>query len=359
MPSVEEILNGKKKKFKKTNYRPWNFLEDADVKKIDSDSKEIEYHQEAPRRIEERKEFKKKLQSNDTFQEDQQHYISTDTYLDQIGRLTGYQKKIFAYVLERCMSRGMLTTGMVTNESLSQITSTSRQMVKTSISRLIEKGLIYREKGKSGRGGFFILRISEGIRAAGLEHKRKNDFFIEYDKKIDEALPEIKNLVTPEGWIDEDIDCLKDIGFTFDHVQQLLNIGISTEKLKESILFFAYDLKYNNKTAEIKKSPLNYFIGILRKSRMYIPPDNYESPEEKTLRLYIEKKEQAFKIKEARLNKAFNLAFEDWYSTLNSNEKDIMLPSSLKNLKEGKIKIEHFKSVFREKHWPKILDELS
>ena len=52
------------------------------------------------------------------------------------------------------------------------ITNTTLKMVKTSIKRLIIKGLINREKGKTGRGGFYIFGITSQIQSATLEYYR-------------------------------------------------------------------------------------------------------------------------------------------------------------------------------------------
>lgn len=91
--------------------------------------------------------------------------------LDLLFQLSGHQKTIFLFIIERCLSRGQLSTGAVHRSVLKDIAKTTIGMVKTTYTRLEEKKLIFREEGKTGRGGYCRFSITEVIRDAALTFK--------------------------------------------------------------------------------------------------------------------------------------------------------------------------------------------
>lgn len=340
MPTIESLLE--KKKFKKTSYRPWNYMDEIEkeegTEKIDAPQmpvSEIIVTQSFPMA----ESSPQELGINKVSIGYPLDIHTEDSALDKIFRLSGHQKKLFLFIVDRAISRGLLSTGHLTNKTLADIIDSSTQMAKTTLHRLIKKYLIIREKGKRGNGGFYSFCITETIRNAALEFNRRtgaeplgiNKVSIGYplDIKIEE------NQASPqEGWETLDIEPLEDIGFTKDHVNQLGRAGgLDPQVIQNSIYHFAFDLKYNNKKSEIKKStPLGYFMGAIRKFGVYTAPSNYESEKEKQMRLYYEQK----KVEHERLKKVedklIDIAYQKWVSELSSSEKDALLPDDIRNV---------------------------
>jgi hypothetical protein len=73
-------------------------------------------------------------------------------------------------------------------------------------------------------------------------------------------------------WGGIDITPLTKIGFTRDHLLHIANMGkLSPEEVQNSIHAFAFDLEKNNKSEKLTETPLNAFVGILRKGSTYPP----------------------------------------------------------------------------------------
>ena len=99
------------------------------------------------------------------------------------------------------------------------------------------------------------------------------------------------------AWAEIDCESLNEIRFGRGHVTQIARDGrLTPEELQDSIYAFAFDLEHNGKAKGMTKPPLNYFMGILRKGP-YAAPANYEPPEIRQRRLYLEAKEREQKLR--------------------------------------------------------------
>jgi len=78
----------------------------------------------------------------------------------QLTNLTGLQKRILNIITNMC-SKDRLKTGPIHTKALAENITASIGSTKVSISRLITKGFITREKGRTSKGGFLNLRINE------------------------------------------------------------------------------------------------------------------------------------------------------------------------------------------------------
>jgi len=365
MPDINSLLENSKKKFKKSSYRPWNYMDEIDKE----ESKDIEYindgstdnkikveeikkHDYAPN-----KETKENISNNVNLEYSQQSDRSEDkiNHFYSISRLTGHQKSIFFFILEKCLSNDSLSSGIVNGESLVSITNTSLRMVNTSIQRLVDKKLILRENGKRGRGGFYNFSLNKEVKYSAIEYRKlsasnNKEFLNSNDKTLD--LPNNSNF--PKDWEDLDIEPLQHIGFSKNHIFQLYKKGdIDTKTVQDSIYHFSYDLKYNKKKESITKtSPIAYFMAILKRSGAYTAPENYESPKTKTLRELLENKKKEKEKYDTMMKELISIAFEEWSEKLSEEEKDKIVPDEIRKLKLVGAKIASLKSYFSEKIWP-------
>jgi hypothetical protein len=373
MPDINVLLEkASKKKFKKSSYRPWNYMEEMQKEKS-----EIQEQEEVTNASETKLNISKANLVEISVQEDwplNKNQINSNEQKEQavsplysIIRLSGHQKVIFTFILERCLSRGLLSSGIVTRGVLTSITNTSLSMVNTSIQRLVDKKLVCRENGKRGRGGFYCFGISLEVKDAAIEYRRLVTFDNAESSKSNELLIEdivstrldggkFSNSGLPKEWDELDIEPLQHIGFSRGHVVQLYKQGdLEAQSVQNSIYYFAHDLKYNNKGANITKSnPIGYFMGILKRSSVYTAPDNYESPKERALRELLERKRAEKEKRETMIKELISIAFEEWQVKLCQEEKDRYIPEEIRKGQLTSAKLASLKTYFTENEWPKI-----
>lgn len=385
MPTLDELTNKTKRKFTKSEYRPWNYMEEID-KESNSNHQELNEESNRDHTGINKKSIGNQLEINER---KEQHDITShlkpsnaalpikgkkidaplnnnlvdiETTLDIIFRLTGHQKKIFIFVVDRCMSRGMLSTGVIKGETLVEITDTTMKMVKTSIQRLISKELIIRERGKTGRGGFYSFRVLELVRNATIEYKRmlgiesqleikkeSNSIQLEVEKRIFSG-KKTKAPLPPE-WENLNISPLEDIGFNHNHLSDILETGLSDHQMvQDSILHFAFGIEHEPAKYKQYDDLLNVLIGRLRKGKPWYET-NYRSPQELAQQKFLENKKIEIERKKKLEEEAYKLALNEWSQNLTSVEIETIAP----NVKGGqytppqKARLEiHFK----EQLWP-------
>lgn len=336
MPTIEQLAEKTKKKFVKSDYRPWNYMEEVE-KESNSHHLEIKEDSNSDRAKIEIKETEQTDSRPDvnliTKQKKYEQVDSQndDTTLDSIFRLTGHQKKIFMFIVERCASRAMLTTGVIKGEIFSEITGTSSKMVKTSIQRLVGKKLIQRERGKTGRGGFYIFSLTELIRNAAIEYKRMigSEEIIEINRMSNSTQMGIERrginkndnkTLLPEEWKKINIYPLEDIGFNHNHLSDILETELADPLMvQESILHFAYGLEHESAKYKQYDDLLNLLIGRLRKGKPWFEK-NYRSPQEIAQAQLIEAKKNELERKKKLEDDAFKIALAEWQEDLNPTE---------------------------------------
>lgn len=381
MPDINSLLEISKNKFKKSSYRPWNYMEEREKEEVKfndlvNDNKTKLLKEENNDSIQDTNLIASNIEKNNASEiaiiktsktQVKQETTNNDSIFYSIFRLSGHQKTIFAFILEKCLSNDSLSSGAVSGEKLVSITNTSLRMVNTSIQRLVEKNLVFRENGKRGRGGFYSFRISQEVKSSAIEHRK---FIIVDNKELlrlvenqseiySHASVDNKNLtnsILPEAWEDIDIEPLQAIGFSKNHLIQLYKQGdVEARSIQDSIDHFFYDLKYNKKSENItKSSPIGYFMGILKRSGVYAAPDNYESPKTMALRELLERKRVDKEKYETMVKELINIAFEEWQTKLSAEEKEKLIPDDVKKhglsaAKQASLKLYFTKNIWKEK----------
>jgi DNA-binding MarR family transcriptional regulator len=154
----------------------------------------------------------------------------------------------------------------------------------------------------------------------------------------------ITDLSKDPAWTRIDFDCLAQIGFNRSHVVQVASSKVLTpDSLQDSIYAFYFDLNVNQKGSKIGGPPLNFFMGILRRGP-YSAPANYESPEDKQLREYLDAKENLLKKRRERLERLKALEFEEWVDSLPSMEVERLAPMGTTDVLKRSQLMNHFES---------------
>jgi predicted transcriptional regulator len=392
MPRIDDIVQVAKKPFKKKAYRPWNLLDDfITTQKVNNDemsnkvaensqpvivtTQKIDAHVKKTNKekVSIGKQLdtdldNKRVTNDETFSYPKDNKYKTDIRVEktiskqldsrlvnalvnnfenpsakkrgvseEISRLTGHQKKILFFVVEDCASQGLLTTGQITNETLRILLNTDQNTVKTSVHRLISKGLIKREEGKRGNGGFTCYTISEAVRNIVIQAKQKHILSNQLDNELvnNKVSDKITNLSSSSGlkdlktttteimcgaaispeWEDVDLSELHKRGVQFGK-SQLVSLwsflkSHSAFDFQESVDGFVYDI--DNKNIQARKGYLNFFIGTIRHGQLYVS-SHYVSPERKKMNEMIELAKKREQEKELYLAALEDEKFNQWLS---------------------------------------------
>jgi len=125
---------------------------------------------------------------------------------------------------------------------------------------------------------------------------------------------------------------------------------LSAAEVQDSIHFFAFDLRRNGKGRELKGTPLNFFMGILRKGLPYAPPENYESPEAEARRKYLEGKRRLEVQQIAQERELRELDFAEWRRGLAPNQVDAIVPEAVRSIAPAREV--SLKTYFETEVWP-------
>ena len=166
-------------------------------------------------------------------------------------------------------------------------------------------------------------------------------------------------LPLPDEWKELDVSALSMINFTQQHLLQIYKIGKLTPiMVQESIDAFAFDLRTNKKEGQFKSGPLNFFIGILRKGP-YLPSENYESPEEKVLREYVQQKKIRNLEQQKIEQEAREICFNEWEKELtDENVLQICDGNKYAYDKSSMLRKGQLISYFQQHVWPVKKEQL-
>ena len=298
------------------------------------------------------------------------------------------KEKIFKYVLNLCITNDEYDTGPIFSQKTASDINIPYKSFKTILNRLIKTKLIARNEGKTSQVGYIDIHIFKNVKDKAiifyglnsilnnsLGNGLGNGLGNNYDSSSSNlykttTIGEAKNLSKsksqlPSEWQKVDLAPLTAIGFTENHLLQISSQNkLSADMVQDSIYAFAFDLQENNKAKTIKSDPINFFMGILRTGKIYTFPGNYESPQDKSLRLYRENKR---KIEQERIvaeKEAINLAFNEWFIKLTNGQKIELLPELLRHntssekLGKSKILESSARNRFETEIWPKIKEKI-
>jgi len=223
-------------------------------------------------------------------------------------KLEGKEWSLTSYLIDLLLNTSSLKTRDISSGELSRILSVSPNRLRNLISRLTKKNIVKVISFNKGRDG---TRTFEFI-------KETYDQLIEMKDK-DSSIPRVKHEVVEEQVkiftpkFSFNLEPLSNIGLTPNHIKQILNQAkITPEEIQDSINHFAFDLEHNDKAKTFKLSPLDVFIGMMRKGNYYNAPSNYESQKARNMRLSLEaktKRQQAEKELEDRLKE---IEWKEW-----------------------------------------------
>ena len=411
MPRIDDNAFSSSKSFKKKNYRPWNLL-DADIGtgvntredetekailgKQKTIKKQIEHkpntnwtqteHKLGTNRTQtehKEKETEHKLDTepnttSDTNRTQTEHKLDTNI---NFSSLVGLQRKLILLIYENCKIARSKITEPLTLEYISEQIKIPLGSIKTTIRRLEMKGYVKRIEYKNGRSGWSKYEIPKNIFNEMLQnetghkldtnwtqtgHKLDTKAYTEPNTTPSSSSGNINILnknttTTSDEWNELDIIPLQNFGFTKNHLLQIATQNkLSHQVVQDSIYAFAFDLTENGKSKNIKCDPVNYFMGILRNGQPYAPPSNYESPQDKAMRIYTERMQATEQKRVETEQKALNFAFKDWFSKLSEEALRAFLPPLWKKskLEDNKMLESLAKNHFEKEVWLELKNQI-
>lgn len=297
----------------------------------------------------------------------QHRFNSRLHYREEVSKLSGIQKRVVGYFVGCCIVKSDSETGPVTMETLCNVINTTKKTLKKIIQRIIEKGFMHRSSGKVGKGGFSVFKFhKEFIDAFKLQLDLENTqtfknkvSLIEEDEKLKTRVND--NPILPKEW--QEIDCtnLEEIGFGFPQIRQIYNKQVNTpEIIQTSINHFAFAIQHKPGTLQKYKNKLATFMSVLQKGGAWVEHD-YMSPKDIALAKLVKQRKYRIEKLNQLEEELFSNAFELWTSSLTEEERDEIIPDSVKKAPFAKgIQIDiALKNYFKKYLWKsKMPDEL-
>ncbi|MBV9576009.1 MAG: hypothetical protein JO149_05255 [Gammaproteobacteria bacterium] len=269
-----------------------------------------------------------------------------DLCIDELVRkLGGNEQKIFFYLIEICIARGSSSTGEIPGKVIVDTIGTTRNGMETAIKRLRKKGLILREKGKTGKNGLMNIAISDTVKNEAIKYLHgyqssqevlhqgsirvqtdlSNRVQLGFNNSLYSSSNKNTTTVLPEEWKKINFLPLESIGFSEQHLLDIYTTNLCEPAIvQESIYHFAFGLEEGRHKQY--DSPLKVFIGRLRKGNAWIE-SNYESPKEKALRELLERKKAEKEKRDAMIKELVDIEFPAWRKKLTQDEIKQIVPA--------------------------------
>ena len=117
---------------------------------------------------------------------------------NRIGKLSGLEQKVFFLVHDICIDRKDVNTGHIKSINFDRAIGANRNSRETAVKRLVKKGLLQRNKGKSGADGTLNFSISEIIMSEALRFVSNQGKYEVFGNKVDKSYPDYKRNVKQE-----------------------------------------------------------------------------------------------------------------------------------------------------------------
>src|ERR1035437_258826 len=289
-----------------------------------------------------------------------------------VSTLVGLQHRILVCLYESCLRARAHHTERLPIERISQSARTSVQSAKVTIRRLEKVMLIKRLEYKDGRGGWTIYELPSHVHSYLRLDETRNKVETKWEQSSNKvgAQPgtqpgtspssSSRNLLIKESTTTQPVDALSQIDLSL--VQHL---GITTSVLSRCIELYPV-LKPEQlevlvfRFAEFAKDPKNrvqnargFFISLAEQaSKGQIPLDHIETPDERLMRLFVSRQEEAKTRRVDFEHKALTFECEAWLETLTTEMKLTLIPET-SLLKQGTAAhAAMLKRHFVENMWP-------
>ena len=286
--------------------------------------------------------------------------------------LVGTQRKMFEYFFDLAQQFASLKTPRLTLEAMSSATGQRETQIHSATKQLRQKGCIVLSGRKDGRGGWVEYSVTQHafdlwIR---LENKQKRSQNVEITepersqqpghKAVHEPSSSSRDLLIKEPTTTQahavisqiDLSLVQPFGITASVLSRCVELYPSLKPEQLEVLVFRF--------AEFAKDPKNrvqnargFFISLAEQaSKGQIPLDHIETPDERLMRLFVSRQEEAKTRRVDFEHKALTFECEAWLETLTTEMKLTLIPET-SLLKHGTAAhAAMLKRHFVENMWP-------
>jgi hypothetical protein len=307
--------------------------------------------------------------------------------INRFSTLVGGQRRVTLYFYNETVRVRDRITDAMTSGHLAEVCQTTVPNIQNTIKELIKKGIVIRVEFKNGRGGWTRYELSDDIfqQIHTMESNGKLRDILEKTQRqpgdkpgdkprdappsssissslnelntntrSDTETPTRQSKELPTEWLQVVwSEETKKIGFGLNELKQWWQRNYcSPQEAQESIRHFEFQRKNSSPDHPINKNPLNYLMGTMHRSKYFLAPQGYVSPEDEFLQKKLQQQQAALNQKRQLEDHHFNIVFEEYFDTLSA--KQIRLLSPQISTPEGSKAIIH--SKFREKYWHEIRD---
>jgi hypothetical protein len=254
------------------------------------------------------------------------------------------------YIYDACKSARSKITDPIALVNLAAACGANSATVEVTVRRLCKDGFLQKVESKFGKGGWTIYGLPDALHQELLVLENADKLRTKSEQTSNKVRTKVRtklrtsspsssskldylNTTTAEPhtlfeeWKQIDCTSLQDIHFGATQLSQIAQLGkLSPVEVQDSIDAFAFDLRKNQKGKTLKGSPLNFFMGILRKGMLYAPPENYESPQDEARRKYLEHKRALALQRDMEEQELFELEFQEWYRALSLEQRREIAP---------------------------------
>jgi predicted transcriptional regulator len=260
------------------------------------------------------------------------HKLDTNlTQTEHISTLIGHQRNLLLFIFEACKKSRSHITEPLTIIHISTALEMRLTSIKTSISRLCEKGFISINSFKNGRGGWTVYEISDSVYKELLQMETQHKLHTNYTQSRDKLNTKLNtqpntsppssssNLINTttnelsEDW-NFDITPYEKFGFGKNQLKQIASLGIlSAREVEQSLIEFKYD-DDNNTLPNIKKGIIAFLVGSFRNGRVYLS-EKYQTEQRALNKLMEDRAENKRKLQH-------EANFLIWESKLTDDERN-------------------------------------
>ncbi len=242
------------------------------------------------------------------------HPISKPLNID-LSKLRGNPLKIAQYIFELLKKTSVIATEKITLLEMMKALEISKDSARTGLRFLLKNELVKRVGFQIGKHGWSKYELKKSL-FDELENAYIKGSIHPLNLKGSNSSSYINTTTTTDKPLSNwnfDITSYLQFGFTSSHIKQLAALGvISATDVEQSLKEFSFDLE-NDSLPQMKKTKIEFLMGILRKGGKYISTAYINEDDAAILemaRRASEKQENLLKAK-----------FEAWEAGLSDDER--------------------------------------
>ena len=248
--------------------------------------------------------------------------------------IRGIPFKIMLHLVTNLEDKIRLITKKINHATLALNVEASLDSTKKSLKRLKQKNVITTVEYSTNRyDGYSVFKIApsfyrtfkERVGVSDSNSNNSNNIIITTTEQKSE--PRQANIDLPDDWLEIDLEPLKHIGLSKNHLISLYKSDKTSPKIvQESINHFAWGLINNEANYKKYQNLLMPLIGVLKKGEIWVE-SKYESPQQLALKKLIALRQAEKERQNKLIEDLIEIEFPQWKKTLSKEEITSIAPN--------------------------------